>query len=153
MESRQGESLEPRVLAAHWDELDREWIWAPSTGALRKRTDATPAERIDAARALFTHRAAAYSRGIARLGPLQTKVDTLLKGFEARVAVSARELADTHAAHVDARIVTACLTRIGANEAKALPRRLAAAAEAVEEAAGRERAMQAEYASICATLS
>ena len=125
----------------------------PSSGVLRKRADATPTERIDAARALIADRAAAFARGAARLGPLQLKVDTLLKGFEARVAVSARELAEAHAADVDARIVTACLTRVAANEATALPRRLAAAAEAADEAAGRERVLQADYAAICAALS
>jgi hypothetical protein len=74
-------------------------------------------------------------------------VETLTKGYEAKVQSLAAETAASAASAADTRIEIACFQRLASDEAAALQRRLASAAALAQEQLDKEAALQARYAS------
>ena len=144
-EAHNGESLDPRALAAAWSSLDAGAIFVPSSRELLPRAGATEAQRIEAAKATFAERAAAYVRSVACLEPLAARVATLTRGFEAKVVAAGEATRVAAAENADALIVLACLSRRAADEVAALPQRLNESEALAHKAAHQEAAMQESY--------
>jgi len=73
-------------------------------------------------------------------------VETLTRGYEAKVQALAQEAQAHAAAAADASIEVACFQRLARDEEAALQRRLAAAAELAQQQMDREAALQSRYA-------
>jgi hypothetical protein len=146
VEHGQGQALDAPSLAAAADAAAGAHVYVPSTGALMTLRDATPAQRLEAAKADFGASAAAWAREAPRLEKLAARNATLLKGYEAKCAALAKELEALGAETADKRIEVAVFRALAGAEAAEAPRRVAAAAAALEDAAAKERALQERFA-------
>jgi len=145
VESRQGQALDAASLAAAAEAAGAR-VYAPSAAALVAACDATPSQRLEAAKAAYGALAAAWAREAPRLEKLAARNATLLKGYEAKRGALGKELEALGAQAADARIEGAVFRALAGAEAAEAPRRLAAAAALLEDAAAKERALQGRFA-------
>jgi hypothetical protein len=158
-ENAEGRPLDADAYGAVWAAVASTHAYLPTSRTLVPRAEAAaggvgaggagaPADLLSSLQHTFETLAGAFNREQARLAKVEARVSKLQLGFEARAAKLGAAMAAGAAEGADKAIEVAAYARLAADEAAALPARLARAQAEAQEEADRERALQARYAAL-----